>query len=100
MNRPTLSGLVDWIDPELVELVDNRRRKNNEIVRSRKLGTTEMLWLMLSVALNTGKNSLHEILRLTTAELGMNWTISVGGFCKARFFFFATPAFSPRAIGS
>lgn len=87
MNRPNLSGLTGWIDQELVERVDARRRKKGEISRNRKLGTTEMLWLMMAVALNTGRSSLHEILRLTTAELDMQWTVSVAGFCKARLFF-------------
>ncbi len=87
MKRPMLSGLVDWIDRGLVVRIDDRRRKDGEVRRSRKLGTTEMLWLMLSVALNTGRSSLHEILRLTAAEMGMQWTISVAGFCKARLFF-------------
>ncbi len=85
--KPPLSGLVDWIDPELVARVDDRRRKDGEVRRSRKLGTTEMLWLMLAVALNAGRSSLHEILRLTSAELGIQWTVSVAGFCKARLFF-------------
>lgn len=87
MNKPMLSGLVGWIDSELVARVDHRRRKKGEVRRSRKLGTNEMLWLMLAVSLNAGSNSLHEILRLTSAELGIKWTVSVAGFCKARFFF-------------
>lgn len=87
MSRPMLSGLVDWIDSDLVTRVDDRRKKNGEIRRMRKLGTDEMLWLMLAVALNTGRNGLHEIIRLSTAELGIRWTVSVAGFCKARLFF-------------
>lgn len=87
MNKPMLSGLVDWIDRGLVARIDDRRREDGEIKRSRKLGTTEMLWLMLAVSLNTGRTGLHEILRLATAELGMQWNVSVAGFCKARLFF-------------
>jgi hypothetical protein len=92
-----LSGLVDWIDSELVARIDDRRRENGEIKRSRKLGTTEMLWLMLAVALNTGRTGLHEILRLATAERGMQWSVSVAGFCKARLFFLSGSFISSTA---
>ena len=47
MNKPTLAGLAEWMDADLVKRVDDRRRKYCEIQRDRKLGTIEMLWLML-----------------------------------------------------
>jgi len=84
MRWVPLSGLVDLIGADLVELVDTRRRDSGEIERQRKLGTVEMLWLMLAVALNTGRGGLHEILRLAAADPGLNWRVTVGGFCKAR----------------
>jgi len=87
MKKPTLAGLAEWMDSDLVQRVDDRRRKNGEIQRERKLGTIEMLWLMLAVSLNTSSNSLHEILRLTTAAMGVDWSVSVAAFCKARVFF-------------
>lgn len=87
MNKPTLGGLAEWMDADLVKRIDERRRKYGEIQRDRKLGTLEMLWLMLAVSLNTSSNSLHEILRLTTAAMGMDWSVSTAAFCKARIFF-------------
>jgi len=87
MKKPTLAGLAEWMDSDLVQRVDDRRRKNGEIQRERKLGTIEMLWLMLAVSLNTSSNSLHEILRLTTAAMGVDLSVSPAAFCKARIFF-------------
>ncbi len=87
MSKPTLAGLAQWMDADLAGRLDDRRRNNGEIRRDRKLGTIEMLWLMLAVSLNTGSNSLHEILRLTTAAMGLDWSVSVAAFCKARIFF-------------
>ncbi len=86
MKRPSLDGLAQWISLDVLERLDVRRRQAGEIKRMRKLGTAELIWLMLAVSLNTGRKSLHEILRLTTAEGGMQWKVSVAAFCKARFF--------------
>jgi len=84
MNWLALPGVVDWIDEDLVAWIDRSRRADGELKRVRKLGTIELLWLMLAVALDTGRNGLHEILRLATAELGLCWKVSTAGFCKAR----------------
>lgn len=101
MKRPSLSGIAEWIGTDLLESVNARRRQNGEVQRMRKLGTTEMIWLMLAVSLDTGKNGLHEILRLATAEMGINWDVSVAAFCKARKFFFPqTSAFFTWTTGS
>jgi hypothetical protein len=84
MKKPDLQLLAKWLDPAIVEALDIRRRLKKEWRRSRKLGTLEMLWLMLAVSLDTARSSLHEILRLATGELDMDWSVSVAGFCKAR----------------
>jgi hypothetical protein len=84
MPRPDLKMLAQWLDPILVAMLENRRRQNNEWCRRRKLATLETLWLMLAVSLDTHRFSLYEILRLATADLGIQWTISVPAFCKAR----------------
>jgi hypothetical protein len=84
MSQPDLKLLAQWLDPALVTELENRRRLKNEWRRHRKLGTLEMLWLMLAVSLDTQRSSLHEILRLATGELGILWSVSVAGFCKAR----------------
>ena len=84
MQQPDLRMLAQWIDPVLVAMLENRRRLNSEWSRRRKLATLETLWLMLAVSLDTHRFSLYEILRLATAELGIQWTISVPAFCKAR----------------
>lgn len=90
MTRPDLHLLAEWLDPIIVAALDKRRRLKNEWRRYRKLGTLETLWLMLAVSLDTGRSSLKDIFRLATGELGIEWSVSVPGFCKAR------ARFSPR----
>jgi hypothetical protein len=90
MLRPELPQLALWIDPTLVALLEQRRRKKKEWHRHRKLGTLQTLWLMLAVSMDTQRSSLHEILSLATAQLNIQWSISVAAFCKAR------AHFSPR----
>ena len=82
--RPDLSLLSKWMDSEIVDELDRRRRLAKEHHRNRKLGTLETLWLMLAVSLDTSRSSLHEILRLATGELDIKWSVSVPAFCKAR----------------
>lgn len=90
MQRPELQQLAHWIDSTLVTLLDQRRRETREWRRYRKLGTLEILWLMLAVSLDTQRSSLYEILRSATAQIPIRWSISVAAFCKAR------THFSPR----
>ena len=90
MTKPDLRMLTQWLDPITVAMLENRRRLKNEWHRHRKLATLETLWLMLAVSLDTQRASLYEILRLATAELGVQWSVSVAAFCKAR------ARFSPR----
>lgn len=91
MNRPDLSGLAAWIGADLLASVAKERRDRGEVQRERSLGTAEMVWLMLAVALDTGRSGLHEILRLATARLDLPWEVSTAAFCKAR------GRFSPQA---
>ena len=84
MQQPDLRMLARWLDPALVAALENRRRLNKEWHRHRKLATLQTLWLMLAVSLDTQRSSLHEILRLATGELSIQWSISVAAFCKAR----------------
>ena len=84
MTKPDLGLIAKWLDPAIVEALDKRRRLRKEWRRYRKPGTLETLWLMLAVSLDTGRSSLHEILRLATGELNIRWSVSVAGFCKAR----------------
>ncbi len=84
MQQPDLRMLARWLDPALVAALENRRRLKKEWYRHRKLATLQTLWLMLAVSLDTQRSSLHEILRLATGELSLQWSISVAAFCKAR----------------
>jgi hypothetical protein len=84
MTKPDLRLLAKWLDPAIIEALDRKRRLRKEWRRNRKLGTLETLWLMLAVSLDTARSSLHEILRLATGELDMEWSVSVPAFCKAR----------------
>lgn len=93
MIKPDLNLLAQWLDAEIVEELDRKRRLTKECRRNRKLGTLETLWLMLAVSLNTARSSLHEILRLATGELDIKWSVSVPAFCKARARFSPGSAF-------
>jgi len=84
MLNPDLRLFAQWLDPALVSELEGRRRVKKEWHRRRKLATLETLWLMLAVSLDTHRSSLHEILRLATGELAIEWSISVAAFCKAR----------------
>ena len=84
MTHPDLQLLANWIDPTLVAVLEGRRRLRKEWHRRRKLATLETLWLMLAVSLDTHQSSLFDILRLATGQLGIQWSISVAAFCKAR----------------
>lgn len=84
MKQPDLQMLAHWLDPALVATVETRRRKKKEWHRRRKLATLQTLWLMLAVSLDTQRSSLHEILRLATGPLGIQFSVSVAAFCKAR----------------
>ena len=84
MKKPDLCILAQWLDPDLVATLESRRRLKKEWHRRRKLATLETLWLMLAVSLDTQRSGLFEILRLATGQLGIEWSISVAAFCKAR----------------
>ena len=84
MKLPDLQMLAHWLDPALVATLETRRRKKKEWHRRRKLATLQTLWLMLAVSLDTQRSSLHEILRLATGQLGIEFSVSVPAFCKAR----------------
>jgi hypothetical protein len=84
MRKPDLRMFAQWLDPILIAMLENRRRLNHEWQRRRKLATLETFWLMLAVSLDTQRASLYEIIRFATAELGIQWSVSVAAFCKAR----------------
>ena len=84
MTRPDLRMLAQWLDPVLVAMLEDRRRLSGEWRRRRKLATLQTLWLMFAVCLDTQRASLYEIIRLATAQLGIQWSVSVAAFCKAR----------------
>ena len=84
MTKPDLQTFAQWLDPALVAELENRRRLKKEWRRRRKLPTLETLWLMLAVSLDTHRSNLFEILCLATGQLGIQWSVSVPAFCKAR----------------
>ena len=84
MKLPDLQMLAHWLDPALVATLETRRRRKKEWQRRRKLVTLQTLWLMLDVSLDSQRSSLHEILRLATGQLGIQFSVSVPAFCKAR----------------
>jgi len=84
MKKPDLKMLAQWLDPAIVATLETRRRLKKEWHRRRKLTTLQTLWLMLAVSLDTQRSSLHEILRLATGQLGIQFSVSVAAFCKAR----------------
>ena len=86
-----LEKMLEWIGPGIVEEISSVRKESGESRRDGKIGTAEMIFLFLSVALNTEKRSIHEILRQCSFDSGEEWNVSPAGFCKAR------SRFSPRA---
>ncbi len=84
MEKPDLRTFAQWLDPTLVAMLETRRRLKKEWHRRRKLATLETIWLMLAVSLDTHRSNLFEILRLATGQLGIQWSVSVPAFCKAR----------------
>ena len=84
MKKPDLQMLAQWLDPAVVAALETRRRMKKEWQRRRKLATLQTVWLMLAVSLDTQRSSLHDILRLATGQLGIQFSVSVAAFCKAR----------------
>ena len=91
MNKLKLDNIQKWIGTELVDKINKARMKSGEVVRQRKLGTTEILWLFLNVGLYSATVNLHEIIKLAIADLNQQWTVSTPAFCQARM------RFSPQA---
>lgn len=92
MRPPDLRAVVQWLGPERIDALDRRRRRRREYQRRRQLATTETLWLMLAVSLDTTRRSLYEILQLATVDLNLSWAVSTSAFCQAR------DRFSPRQL--
>jgi hypothetical protein len=90
MSQPDLSVLVEWLGSDLVVALDHRRRQRREYFFLNDTATTETLWLMLAVSLETVRHNLEEILQLAVADLDLSWSVSVAAFCQAR------DRFSPR----
>jgi len=84
MKKPDLQMLAQWLDPAIVAALETRRLLKKEFYRHRKLATLQTLWLMLAVSLDTQQSSLQDILRLATGQLGIQFSVSVAAFCKAR----------------
>jgi len=101
-RRQAFPGLDELFGRELLARLDDERWRRGEIKRERKLGTAKTLWLMLDVALETGRRGLHEILRLGTAPPGAAGRVSTAAFTKARDRFSppepALPLLSPDPV--
>lgn len=78
--------LEELLGRELLMRLDDERWRRGEIQRQRKLDTAATLWLMLNVALETGRRGLHEILRLGLGipPPGAAGRVSKAAFSKAR----------------
>jgi hypothetical protein len=87
MRTLDLTYLRKWIGGETIDELCERRKRAGEIRRERTLGTLETLLLCLGVALHSESDSLHDIIRRVTTELGIRWTVSVSGFCRSRIRF-------------
>ncbi len=94
MKQPNLENLQEWIGKDVISKINTKRIENGGIKRRRKLGTNEMLWIFLQVALYSATINLHEIIKLAIADLNLEckWSVSVPAFCKARMLF-SPPAF-------
>lgn len=91
----TWAALAPWLEADLVASIASTRRARGEVQRERRLGTVQMLWLMLAVALRNDQGGLAPILGRALADLPeVGWTVSVSAFCQAR------ARFSPRPVAS
>ena len=98
MSPLNLDTFNKWIGDDLIATIHNQRIEHGEIKRKRKLGTSELLWVFLTIALYSSTKSLHEIIKLALTDLNKNWRISVWGFCKARLRF--SPQTSVSDLGA
>ncbi len=92
MTKLDLQSVQRWIGNDLIVKIKTARIQNGEIQRQRKLGTTELLWMFLQVALYSTTMNLHEIIKWAIADLNSEhkWSVSVAAFCKARIIFSPT----------
>ena len=86
-----MEKMIEWIGAEAVRQIDCARRRSGEVCRKRKVGTAEMIFLFLSLAFNTDKKSLREVLRQCAFDSGGGWSLTPAGFSKSR------ACFSPQA---
>ena len=87
--QATLLAVREWIGVDLVREIDRFRRESGEVQRDRCLGTANMLWLMLAVALDNHRRNLVEIMAMAYHDLGIK-AVSDSAFCQSRM------RFSPR----
>jgi len=87
MKQLKFDCIQKWIGEKLIAEIDQKRKGNGEVKRKRKLGTKELIWLFLNVALYSTSRSLQEIIALAAADLDQDWKVSVPAFCKARIRF-------------
>lgn len=86
-----MEKMIEWIGAGIIGQISSARKKSGEVKRDRKAGTAEMIFLFLSLALNTDKKSLREILRQCAFDSGGGWSLTPAGFSKSR------ARFSPQA---
>jgi hypothetical protein len=86
-----MDRMIEWIGAGTIDEISAARKKSGEIRRERKLGTAEMIFLFLSLAFNTERKSIREILRQCSFDSGGGWSLTPAGFSKGR------ARFSPRA---
>lgn len=87
MIRIHLDWVKEWLGVDLIDKIDMKRKERGEIQRDRNLGTLEMIWLFLTVAANSGSNSLEDIFEQALEGIGHGAKITVPAFCKRRKFF-------------
>jgi len=86
-----MNVLAGWIGEDVIEEIDNARRKEGEVKREGKFSTIRVIWLCLHVA-HSGKSSLFEIMKMALSQQQSLKRLTESGFCKAR------ARFSPQVV--
>lgn len=87
-----MEKMIEWIGTQIVNQIISARKESGETKRDRKAGTAKMIFIFLSLAFNTDKKSLGEILRQCAFDSGGDWSLTPAGFSKAR------ARFSPQSF--
>ncbi len=87
----SLAGFKQLCGETFIDTLHEKRKQLGECSRTRCIGTLEILWLLVGVAVHSQLKSLAEIIQRVQTNDFNRRTLSVAAYCKAR------DAFSPES---